>query len=161
MKPGAGKKDSVMNKLISSGIGLAVMATSVAVAPIPTMALPLAPELAAPVQSDVLQVQQVRRFERRGGRIFLNGHRGYREPRRGYREFDGFWFPAAAFLGGLIIGGALDGPRYDSPRYVRPGYRLTNSHVRWCYDRYQSYDASSNTFQPYNGPRRECFSPYR
>jgi hypothetical protein len=149
-----------MKKLLSSGLGLAVLVTSLAVAPIPAMALPLAPKMAAPITSDVLQVQDIRRLdrrmERRGGVIYLNGQRGYRERRRGYREFNGFWFPAAAFLGGLIIGGALD----DGPRYVRPGYRQTNSHVSWCYDRYRSYDARSNTYQPYNGPRRQCYSPY-
>ncbi|MGV3652562.1 MAG: BA14K family protein, partial [Devosia sp.] len=27
-------------------------------------------------------------------------------------------------------------------------------------DRYRSYRASDNTFQPYNGPRQQCVSPY-
>jgi hypothetical protein len=144
-----------MRRLISSGIGLAVLITSVAVAPVPSMAVPLPPAISGPEPTNVVQIQQVRRLERRGEIIYLNGHRGYREPRRGYREFNGFWFPAAAFLGGLIIGEMLDGPRY-----ARPGYRPSNSHVRWCYNRYRSYDAGSNTYQPYNGPRRECYSPY-
>lgn len=53
-------------------------------------------------------------------------------------------------------------PYYARPRYVRPApaYRLSSAHVRWCYDRYRSYRASDNTFQPYNGPRRACISPY-
>ncbi|MFC6486905.1 BA14K family protein [Nitratireductor sp. GCM10026969] len=53
-------------------------------------------------------------------------------------------------------------PRYARPRYVRPApaYRLSRAHVGWCYDRYRSYRASDNTFQPYNGPRRQCVSPY-
>jgi amino acid transporter len=34
------------------------------------------------------------------------------------------------------------------------------AHVQWCYDRYRSYRASDNTYQPYNGPRRQCVSPY-
>jgi BA14K-like protein len=144
-----------MQKSISLGIGLAVLASSLTALPTATVALPVtrAPVVANP--AEVVQVQQVRRLERRGGIIYLNGHRGYREHRRGYREFNGFWFPAAAFLGGLIIGEMLDGPRYE-----RPGYRLSNAHVRWCYDRYRSYDAGSNTFQPYNGGRRVCYSPY-
>ncbi|TIP33596.1 MAG: BA14K family protein, partial [Mesorhizobium sp.] len=29
-----------------------------------------------------------------------------------------------------------------------------------CHDRYRSYRAWDNTFQPYNGPRRQCISPY-
>jgi len=32
--------------------------------------------------------------------------------------------------------------------------------VRWCDNRYRSYRASDNSFQPYNGPRRQCRSPY-
>jgi BA14K-like protein len=144
-----------MKKFLCICISSAILATSFAVAPVPALAFPSAPASAAP-PTDVVQIQQVRRFEQRGNVIFLNGHRGYRERRRGYREFNGFWFPAAAFLGGLIIGGALN----DGPRYVRPGYRLTNAHVRWCYNRYRSYDARSNSFQPYGGPRRACYSPY-
>ena len=35
-----------------------------------------------------------------------------------------------------------------------------SAHVRWCYDRYRSYREWDNTFQPYNGPRRQCISPY-
>lgn len=46
---------------------------------------------------------------------------------------------------------------YHTPR-VR--YRSNSAHVAWCYDRYRSYRAYDNTFQPYNGPRRQCRSPY-
>ena len=84
---------------------------------------------------------------------YWNGHRGYRHWRRGYREYNGWWFPLAAFTAGAVISGALnDGT---------PVYRGGNRHVQWCYNRYRSYRASDNTFQPYNGPRRQCYSPYR
>ncbi|HWD14525.1 BA14K family protein [Pseudochrobactrum sp. sp1633] len=78
-----------------------------------------------------------------------------------------------------------DGPRWDRPRY-RPYYRPyyqpqfryyrpappryyrpapvyrsgRNAHINWCYNRYRSYRASDNTFQPNYGPRRQCYSPY-
>jgi len=42
---------------------------------------------------------------------------------------------------------------------VRPG-SSNPQHVSWCNAKYRSYDVRSNTFQPYNGPRRECRSPY-
>jgi hypothetical protein len=42
----------------------------------------------------------------------------------------------------------------------RRAYGFSQAHVNWCYNRYRSYDAGSNTFQPYNGPRRACYSPY-
>lgn len=86
---------------------------------------------------------------------YYRGHRGYRDYRPGYRRHNGFWFPAAAFITGAIVGGAIansnDGTRVRS---------YGSAHVDWCYDRYRSYRASDNTFQPYNGPRRQCFSPY-
>ena len=51
---------------------------------------------------------------------------------------------------GAIIGGAV------ADRPVRYG----GSHVEWCANRYRSYRAYDNTYQPYNGPRRLCNSPY-
>lgn len=118
----------------------------------------------APVSvSDVVDVQQrvIRRdrrqnfrrdrFERRGGRYYLNGKRGYNQPRRGYRQHQGYWFPPSAFIAGAIIGGAL-----DNQSAVRSG----SAHVRWCQNRWRSYRAYDNSYQPYNGPRRVCTSPY-
>jgi len=90
------------------------------------------------------------RFERRGDAVYWRGHRGFRERRPGYREYNGWWFPAAAFALGAIIGGTVT-------QQARPA---GNAHVQWCYSRYRSYRASDNTFQPYNGPRRQCISPY-
>lgn len=85
-----------------------------------------------------------------------NGHRGYRHHRPGYRYHNGFWFPAGAFIAGAIIGGALNNAT-QPPRYYRGG---GSAHVSWCYNRYRSYREYDNTFQPYNGPRQQCYSPY-
>lgn len=51
-------------------------------------------------------------------------------------------------------------PRYYSSRryYTRPA--TGSAHVEWCYGQYRSYRASDNTWQPYQGPRRQCVSPY-
>ncbi len=92
-------------------------------------------------------------WERRGDNYYLRGHRGYRHHRPGYRQHNGWWFPPAAFIAGAIIGGAIAEP----PVQYRP---RGNAHIDWCYDRYRSYRASDNTYQPYNGPRRQCRSPY-
>lgn len=51
-------------------------------------------------------------------------------------------------------------PRYIAPAPVRPAYGLSRAHYDWCYNRYRSYRAGDNTFQPYNGPRRPCYSPF-
>jgi hypothetical protein len=55
---------------------------------------------------------------------------------------------------------------YYRPVYppARPVYRVVpevSAHVSWCAARYRSYRAWDDTFQPYNGPRRPCISPYR
>lgn len=84
---------------------------------------------------------------------WYNGHRGYRHWRRGYREYNGWWFPAGAFVAGAIIGSAVN----SGPRHYRGE---SSAHVRWCYNRYRSYREWDNTFQPYNGPRQQCYSPY-
>lgn len=35
-----------------------------------------------------------------------------------------------------------------------------NAHMTWCLERYRSYRAGDNTYQPYNGARRACESPF-
>ncbi|WP_176072836.1 BA14K family protein [Brucella intermedia] len=99
----------------------------------------------------------------RPGPGYWNGYRGDRYYRHGYRRHnDGWWYPLAAFGAGAIIGGAIAAPPPPPPPVYRaPAYGYSNSHVQWCYNRYRSYRASDNTFQPYNGPRQQCYSPYR
>jgi len=109
---------------------------------------------------DTATIQQVghlrdRRFYRRGDRAYYRGHRGYRKHRRGYRRHNGYWFPPAAFIGGAIIGSILS-------QNHRPVYRHSDNrrHIWWCENRYRSYRAWDDTFQPYHGPRKRCNSPY-
>lgn len=92
------------------------------------------------------------RFERRGNTAYYNGRRGYTQRRPGYRQYNGFWFPPAAFIAGAIIGGALNNNQ--------PAMRMSQQHVRWCQNRWRSYRASDNSYQPFNGPRQRCVSPY-
>jgi hypothetical protein len=100
-----------------------------------------------------------RRFDRRADRYerrrdgYYRGYRGYRDRRAGYRYHNGYWFPAAAFLAGALATGAI----VDANRNRASAGSL---HVEWCYNRYRSYRASDNTFQPNSGPRRQCVSPY-
>ncbi len=71
-------------------------------------------------------------------------------------------------VGGLVAGAIIAGAanrRYDDEYYddrpvyrTRPSYR--DSHVSWCYNRYRSYDAGSNTYVTYGGRVRNCRSPY-
>jgi hypothetical protein len=149
-------------KMASLALSAVMLATSFA----PSHAFTQVP---VPVQADRTNVETVqysrhndRRYDRRprynnrhgyyrrGGYSYYNGHRGYNYYRPGYREYNGLWFPLGAFAAGAIIGGAV----------AQPPVRYGGSHVEWCANRYRSYRAYDNTYQPNNGPRRQCNSPY-
>lgn len=150
-----------MKKLFTA-MSAALAFSFVAGAALPVAAMPFTPR--AVVTSDAVEVQyqsrrdnrrEMRRdmrrdrFERRGNRSYYNGHRGYRERRSGYRQYNGLWFPPAAFALGAIIGGSVNRPA-----------NVGNAHVRWCQNRWRSYRAYDNSYQPNNGPRQRCVSPY-
>lgn len=161
-------------KKFLSGLCASALAASFAVSSVvPVNAAPVFIPKVQSTQSDVIQVQGDGRFDggnrrwRRGrdrdfdrsfrrGRDrdygWYRGYRGYRNYRRGYRRHGEFWFPLAAFAAGALITGAIN----NNTRVYAGG----NAHVNWCYNRYRSYRAYDNTFQPYNGPRRQCYSPY-
>lgn len=136
----------------------------------PVAAAPLAPALnrsailpaVAEGGPDTLLVHSRRysgcyRYGRCYGRSQLNyryrnddwRYRQYRPYRRHYRPYG----PQ------LYLGLGVPTYRYVQPRrYYRQ--RLGSAHVAWCYDRWRSYRAWDNTYQPYYGPRRQCWSPY-
>ncbi|MGX5828395.1 BA14K family protein [Mesorhizobium sp. 43Arga] len=155
-----------MNKIVL-GILAATLSASFAATAVPANAAQMLVPQAASTSSDVQTVDykpwmKNRQFNRnfngnrnfaRNGDGYWNGHRGYREYRRGYRRHGDYWFPLAAFATGALITGAIVNSENNR---VHEG----NAHVQWCYDRYRSYRASDNTFQPNYGPRQECRSPY-
>lgn len=49
-------------------------------------------------------------------------------------------------------------PRYERPRYYGGG---RNAHVRWCMNRYRTYDPYTNRYHAGGGVYRMCYSPYR
>ena len=52
--------------------------------------------------------------------------------------------------------------RYYRPRYERPRYYGGRSaHVRWCLNRYRTYDPYTNRYHAGGGVYRLCYSPYR
>lgn len=88
------------------------------------------------------------------------GHHHHR-PWRHYRRHKGS--NTAAIIGGLAAGAIIGGsiaqsqqPHYAPPRRYLPG----DSHVSWCFARYRTYRPTDNTFQPFDGPRQQCYSPY-
>ncbi|PBB21645.1 BA14K family protein [Mesorhizobium sp. WSM4313] len=151
-----------MNKIASGLLATALSASFLAAEMVPVNAQPAYVPQPQGLSSDLQTVQYRdwrrhrsfnRDFSRRGDAVYWNGHRGYREYRRGYRRHGDYWFPLAAFATGALITGAI--VNSENNRVYRG-----NAHVQWCYDRYRSYRASDNTFQPNNGPRQQCVSPY-
>lgn len=137
------KTRTILSALLAAAMGTASI--------MPAAAAPMLGGQGASAQSDVIKVDG-RRFYRRGDHAYYRGHRGYRHHRRGYREYNGFWFPPAAFALGVIIGQAAQQPTYRVP--------YNAAHYQWCENRYRSYRVYDNSFQPYHGPRQQCYSPY-
>lgn len=158
-----------MSNMRSRALTLAVTAAIALTSFSPSFAIqmPAAPVATAPAaapSSDVQQVQYWRHhrggYYRGGGYRgggYYGGYRGYNGYRHGYRYHNGYWFPLAAFGAGALIGGAIAS---DQPRYVRPSNGINPRHYEWCANRYRSYRGYDNTFQPNNGPRRQCLSPF-
>jgi hypothetical protein len=64
-------------------------------------------------------------------------------------------------IGGFFLGVIADNLFNSNNSYQQSGNQgQGGDHTGWCYSRYKSYRASDNTYQPYNGPRRQCNSPY-
>jgi hypothetical protein len=159
-------RESYMKRMLSMVCAAAIAVSGAATS---AMAMPAGVATKAEVGSNVLQVQDRQWIDRRGPRpdrergyyrrgpdVYYNGHRGSFRARPGWRRYNDAWFPPAAFIAGAIIGGAIS--RGVNP--PAPAVRLPAAHVQWCSQRYRSYRPADNTFQPYNGPRRECRSPY-
>lgn len=52
-------------------------------------------------------------------------------------------------------------PIYYPPPVYRPPAGSWNAHVRWCLDRYRSYNPRTNQYLAYDGYYKVCRSPYR
>lgn len=164
---GANIPERKMNRLFSHpitagllAVGLfAGMATPLAAGPMPTPQA-VAPAAGVTLVRDSWAGDPPRNW-RRHHRDWRRGHwrHGDRHWRRHWRHNG--WRHRHHYRGsGLYFGLGLV-PSYNYYVAPRRHYRSGSSaHVRWCYDRYRSYRAWDNTFQPYNGPRRQCYSPY-
>lgn len=156
-----------MKKFVSALCAGSLSLTFALVPTVPSVAAPMMPKIESSSDVQTIQYRDDRRWKNRGHgsryqrdhnrRGHWKGYRGERHKRHGYRRHnDGHWYPLAAFGLGAIIGGTI--ANQQAPVYRER--RVGNDHIQWCYGQYRSYRASDNTFQPYNGPRQQCYSPY-
>ena len=120
-----------MAKSVAVVLGLTVLATT-------------------PVQSFAASYRALPEMTEQGS-IVENVHRRHYRHRHHRRNNRGN--VAAGIIGGIIIGGII-------ANSARRSAERDELHLDWCYDRYRSYRARDNTYQPYEGPRRQCRSPY-
>jgi|SRR5215217_6950635 len=151
-----------MKKFAVAFIALATAFTGVAPAhAFPGVATVVAaqPQAKMPGVEEVRERRKIRRnYNRHGWRNDRRDRRHYRNYRRHDYDYGRHYRPnyGGAIIGGLAAGAILGGVLNAQPRRY---YNNGNSHAQWCYNRYRSYRASDNTYQPYNGGRRQCVSP--
>ncbi|HMM64427.1 MAG TPA: BA14K family protein [Mesorhizobium sp.] len=143
----------LMPGLLAAALGVSLVAGEIAAANAQPLYVPQKPAVSTDIQNIASRGHD--RVIRRGDGYYWRGHRGYRNYRPGYRRHGDIWFPLAAFAAGANISGAIANDRPPPPPAA-----YGNAHVRWCSQRYRSYRAYDNSWQPYNGPRRQCVSPY-
>ncbi|WFU10103.1 BA14K family protein [Rhizobium sp. CB3090] len=95
------------------------------------------PALSMPQQSDIIQIHDHHNHNR--------WHEGHK-----FHGFDGYYDDDSD--SGVLFKSFVTGTLFDRQR--TEGYY--DSHAQACADRYPSYRASDNTYQPSHGPRREC-----
>ncbi len=127
-----------------------------------TAASPVAPDNLVEVQYRHRYYQDRRGYQKRGNRPHADHrHRNY-QPHRSQRQ-TGRSPDLGSAVVGAIIGGIIVN-EFNRPQQRQTPSRstqyLSQSHVNWCHNRWRSYRVSDNSYQPYNGPRRICASPY-
>lgn len=92
---------------------------------------------------------KLQKVHRRSYRHYHRRRHGsrYRRRRPGHRFFYGGWWYA--------------NPWYLAPVIAPAPTNYGRAHVRWCLDRYRSYNPRTDRFLGYDGHYHRCRSPYR
>ena len=93
----------------------------------------------------------------------LNGFKGYRHHRTGYKKHtDGWWYPEAAFEPGAHADSNAIKVKKAAQKSKKEENKpwLIKAHVDYCSAKYKSYTSLDNSYQPYDGPRKQCVSRY-
>ncbi|AQX28573.1 MULTISPECIES: BA14K family protein [unclassified Bartonella] len=119
---------------------------------------------------DQLSVQDNRALLIVTGRKELNGFKGYRHYRHGYRKYsDGWWYPEKAFVVYTYSDvkdtplNAISTQKYNPTVFSsleKKELWSVKGHIDYCKARYLSYNQNDNSYQPFHGPRKQCFSSF-
>lgn len=132
--------------------------------------LPLSPAVngqATAASDGVVQVNHKKKWKKKWNNNNWNGNWNnnndnwkYRKHRRGYDNGVYLSLP-------LILGGAYAANQYYGDDYYDDGYDdgdygggLSSRHVRYCLNKYQSYNPRYNTWVAFSGQVKKCYSPY-
>ena len=100
--------------------------------------------------------RQQRHEQRERGRQPLLHRVGRGLCRRGWRGR--YWGPRRVWIAPRRVWIAPRVIIRPAPRVIiRGGY---NAHIRWCMNRYGSYNPNTDTFLSYDGYYKRCVSPY-
>ncbi len=97
--------------------------------------------------------------------IDVAGHAHHREapawaPPTGAQVYYGYHFTQVPAYPEPDISHAYPVPVFQGARPLPVVGYASPAHVEWCYRHYNSYRLSDNSFQPHQGVRRACRSPY-
>lgn len=113
-----------------------------------------------------VELAQSREDRRRQWRYDRRSHGDrFRYPYRKWRYYYNGYYYQRPYWNFVIPFGYGYGPGvyyyddYDYDYDYSPRY-LSNRHVRWCLNRYRSYNPRTNTWIAYSGAVRQCISPY-
>jgi hypothetical protein len=141
-------------------LGLGAVAISGASASAAAM-LPLSPAVSgqANAASDgVVEVNHKKKWKKK----WNNGNWHHRKHRHRYN--DGIYLSLPLIIGGAYAANRYYGDDYYGDDYVDyddyDGGGLSSRHVRYCLNKYQSYNPRNNTWVSYSGRVRQCRSPY-
>ncbi|GAA5104291.1 BA14K family protein [Bartonella jaculi] len=95
------------------------------------------------------------------GRKELNGFKGYRHYRRGYRKYnDNWWYPEEAFVSFSRLDEKHVPLKAASTSLQKKEPWMLKEHIESCRARYRSYNKNDNSYQPFHGPRKQCLSRF-
>ena len=149
--------------VVGAMLGLGTLAFSGAGASAAAM-LPLAPVVsgeASGLNEGIVQVNHKKKWHKKNSNNWCDYNGGckhkHRKHRR-HRDFD----RSDLFLP-LIIGGFGAYNYYDYDDGYNDDYGFAgfgSEHVRWCLNRYRSYNPRTNLWRAYSGKKYQCNSPY-